>query len=610
MGRDSVEPCEISNRGPLTEAHLAVGLRRVALVRDARALRAQRVGWPVIAERLGVPVATLFRYCAVVRDIPEPTAADLTPRWNHSGRPRKYAVSERDARALRKQYLLSNRTATAGSSEEAARMALRKGELSPAAADMVRTRATAGQPLLTDALRREVIVPEAAVKQFRNPTDAGLDYFSSPGTMMWVQDRLSGDERWARAGDILEADDGTINLVCCVPWDSGCPCSDKYKVKVGRFQFIPAIDVGTRMIVGYSYTARPMSSYRAEDITSLLHVVFSQHGVWERARFERGVFESKLVKRTLELNQVELLTVWSPHQKPFIEGLFNVLWTKLSDLPGQVGRQRGEMEAENLLLESCRTGARDPRRHFPMLADVLQAFDQVIAEKNLTRVKSRNYGTWIPAERWEQQRGEGRLRPLDPSSEWMFSPCVREWTVRGHLVGGAVPIMDGFSVQYDFSAPWLPDFHGRTVRAHFDPAHPDCYATVVLAERHLDHQVGEVLGVAHQVNRVARYARRVLRWGDDPDLGLDAQKKARGALRREVRAIVPDGKPAVKVTEMRDGLGNSATISVGRGVPAEPSGGSFGSRLKPPTPAQQTRRRNNLASQAELANRLRELQET
>jgi hypothetical protein len=24
-----------------------------------------------------------------------------------------------------------------------------------------------------------------------------------------------------------------------------------------------------------------------------------------------------------------LHTVWSPHQKPYIEGLFNVLWTKL-----------------------------------------------------------------------------------------------------------------------------------------------------------------------------------------------------------------------------------------------------------------------------------------
>ena len=61
-----------------------------------------------------------------------------------------------------------------------------------------------------------------------------------------------------------------------------------------------------------------------------------------------------------------LHTVWSPHQKPFIEGLFNVLWTKLSvHFPGaDVGRFQGESEQASRLLTASRMATRTPANIF------------------------------------------------------------------------------------------------------------------------------------------------------------------------------------------------------------------------------------------------------
>jgi hypothetical protein len=601
-------------------ADLEAGAHRLALILAARQLRSAvpPLDWKTIGRKLSIPHITIFKWCAQVAHLPHPTPQDCAP--DHStGRPRKHHATDQDKAALAAAYLITNRTETTGSAEEAARIALRKGQLSDPLATQLRARDAANQSILPQSIRHQITAPEAVVKQFRNPTDAGLDYIYAPGSLKLIKDPVTGEERFARAGDILEADDSTINFPVCVPWDRaglpGHPCADRYGVIVGRFQWLVAIDVGEMYVPGFSYTARPRSSYRGEDILSLLHTIFKQHGLWQRCRFEQGVFKSDLVTNALKKLGIQLTTVHSPHAKAFIEGLFNLLWTKLSDIPGQVGRYQGEMEEENKLLTSCQRGATDPRKHFPMLADAIAAFTRAIQERNTQWVNSQNYGSWIPEQRWTQRKDEGRLTPLDPQREWLFSPCVRTWTVRGAQLGGTIPFFEGLSIRFDFGASWLSDYHGCEVQAYFDPFAPECPATLVLAQDTRDHKAGEILGQAEQINKVARYARRMFAYGQDEDRGITHIKRAAQALRREVRAILPGGRPGITTTNMRDGLGTAAQVTTGHtsdpSHPSHPSDSGLSpraSRLSPAEPVQrgcigsEHTRLTRLAEEALLAN--------
>ena len=344
---------------------------------------------------------------------------------------------------------------------------------------------------------------------------------------------------------------------------------------------------------------RPRGSYRAEDAVSLMHAYCVQHGKPGRFRLEQGVWKSDLVKNTLKAADIELQTVTSPHQKPYIEGLFNVLWTKLSvHFPdAHVGRFRGENEKANDLLIACQRGSHDPRQHFPMVADAIAAFDEVIREKNQTLVKS-EIGQWIPADKWEARtRGEN----LDEQTSQLFAPWQRTWTVKGMCIGGKIPLFEDLSVPFDFSAPWLPNYHGAKVRCHFDPTQPRCHAMLVLAENFQGEPAGKILGLAGQINEVAGYARLVLGYGDDPtDAGRRAKQQAASALRREVRTIVPGGGAHAR-SEQRDGISQVTIIDrAGAGLEAPDGKTASASRLAKNLAATEERATHRAAQRAEV----------
>ncbi len=437
--------------------------------------------------------------------------------------------------------------------------------------ELILARERAGKPLVPERIARQITARARAVRQHSNPTAAGLHYLSSPGSIMWTNDAETGERRFTRAGDWMEADDGTINFPVCIPWTmGGCPTSDKFGVKVGRFQFLRPIDAGSRFRPGFLYVARPRGSYRREDVLALMRLVCRAHGVPRGWRFERGTWESNMVKEAVRLLGSQLQTVYSPRQKPFVEGGFNQDWTKLSvHFPrADVGRYMGETEEANDLLTKCKKATEDPRNHFPLLDDALKAFAAITREENSTPVNSANYGRWIPEDRWREQLAANPLRRLSVESEWIFHPYVREWTVRGMLVGGRVPIFEDVSPVFDFSAQWLGKFDGAKVRCHFDPTEARCEATVVLLEpgqgTPRTFKRGDVLGTAIQINETAGYARLVMGWGDDPaSLGRKLRQQTASAMRREVRAILPNGHSAGGESELRDGLGQKAVINHG-----------------------------------------------
>lgn len=477
-------------------------------------------------------------------------------------------VSEGDIARIKAILQRTNRGKNKGSRNYAIRKYCEVADCPPAFKEMVMRRWRENKLLLPPSVIKKIWISVATFSQFRSPTAASLDFLSSPGSAMWYTDPEDGKRKFIKPGQVIEADDATINFAVIVPWEmGGCPCSEKYGVKVARFQWLVAMDVGSRFVPAWTYVCRSRSSYRKEDTVTLMNAVYRQYGEPKFWRFERNIWEALLVKRRIQTAGSRLWTVYSPHQKPFIEGLFNKCWTIMSLEDGQVGRYRGEMEKENDLLMRAQQGQFDPRGTFPLLKNAIGAFETALGEHHTGIIRSQEYGEWVPMERWEKRAMDKPLVDLD----WLAAPVVRKWTVRGNLVGGQVKLVDSYSAPFDFSAPWLTQYHGAKVNCHFDPTVPRCTATVTLAEPFQDRAAGELLGNVHLVNECASYARLVLSWGDDDrGLGRKMKTQAANALRREVRTIGEDGKIAASTSEVRDGLGNSAKVETGKTYVLDP----------------------------------------
>lgn len=587
------EPLSLSSTHPLrpqssslTASALIEGQRRLTAVQLARDLRAQNASWESIELTLGIPAATLIRWDqnaeanraarlsnpqSTIRN-PQFISADCAPQNHKAGRPAKYRLTADEVAFIRATGLAqTNRNATSASMPEAFRRGIAAGALRPEIAQEFHERELRGLPLLTDAMREQVRLSQADVRAHRSPRSAWLDLVQSPGSLMITRDEETGEERFFQPGEAYTIDDGSINLGCCVALERpGDKCWEKFGVIVGRFQFIPVADHRTRAILGFSYTARPRDSYRAEDLTATMQTVFAEHGIPRIMFLEHGVSNANLVNQTLERLGVQARHVHSPHQK-IIEKLFDLLWTKLAALPGQVGRFRGEMEKENLLLMACKRGEKDPRDHFPQLPQVLAGMRQAIAELNAQWMESQQYGRWQPGE-WFARAAHKTTRKLAPQDAWMFSPVItRPLIVRGFCVGTSVSLMPGLSLKFHFGAEFFGHYIGHQVILHFNPFAPECEAMVVHAA------TGRLLGPAEQINRHARFSRRAFGYGLDPDIGHIAARKHAQAMHRTVVAIKTGSPAAAQLTkpvigqavaETRDGLGNGQIAQIGGNVPA------------------------------------------
>jgi hypothetical protein len=266
------------------------------------------------------------------------------------------------------------------------------------------------------------------------------------------------------------------------------------------------------------------------------------------------VSAARLITDTMAAVGVKIYRSISPHSK-VVESVFNLLWSKLSLLTGQVGRFRGEEEAVNLLLSRIRGGALDPRGQLLELPGVLTALRDTVAEFNRQWVSSERYGRWIPGE-FYGSKAPAMLRRISPRDAWMFSPVITEpLTVQGFAVTTTVPLIPGHSIKFVFADESLVEISGRKVKLYFNPFAADCVATAVLAEAAGPYQAGRVMGQLRQVDRLARFTRRAMGYGLDPDIGLEAARSHQQALRRHVQATRPDGSVGVQTHEIRTGDG-------------------------------------------------------
>ena len=508
--------------------------------------------------------------------------------------------------AARFFYLLSNRIANSGSMPEAVRRTISLPNLPfgwtrthkerflkaigmtelpacPAALrEQILARQAAGQPLVTERIAKQIIVNASVVQYFRSPRNWSLANQSAPGSQRRFFNKETCQREIMQPGDWFGGDDATPGIAVCVPCKEVItPVSQKFGVLLGRFQWLAYHDARTDKLLAWDYVVRPRSSYRAEDILNGMGAVVRTHGVPRKGfQFEGGAWNSKLVQQAIKLLGCEHWRTYSPHQKA-IESVFNRVWTRLAvQFPhADMGRYRAENEANCKLYEACKQGHQDPRRYFPTLEIVVQVFTEEVATHNMRLIKSTQYGQWVPDALFADAVQAAPLRGFSREMEWIFSPFAAERTVRGMLVSCRVPMFENFSVPFDFGADWMPQYHGKKVRLHFNPRQPKCAAKVVLVDS------GEILGDAQLIGETAGHIRYILEWGDDNQrAGYLQRQRVGNFVRRETRGIGAGGRVEYAKSEERDGIAKVSQIEKGK----ESTGGYMDSGSGDPASARAT----------------------
>ena len=510
------------------------------------------------------------------------------------GRPPEVVPTELERRGLLATYLKTNRNSKHGSMTTAARIFANSENCSPELREAILREegpSRASKHQLPRTVKRAMQASQALVTYSRNPRDADVMFGHARGVLR----RHPTEDRRLYAGESMSFDDGTINFVVCVPWPwGGCKTSDKYGVKVGRFQFLPANDNASDFIPGFTFAIRPTGAYRAEDVCAAMGRLWRDTVLPKFAVLERGTWESKRVNALVAEAGVGIGRTWAPRQK-LVEGVFNRLWTILSVMPGQVGRYRGEMERENKLLAAAQAGTLDPREHFVDLTVAMAALEEAVRFHNRTPIESKQYGKWIPEQRWREDLAAHPLPSLDASLAYLWAPEVRTWTVRRGAVGGMVEQPLGVTLPAHWWAPALLECEGRKVTAHFDPWEKQAPATLTLAEDMPNRgwKAGRILaeGVPclEDLPTIACDAAESLAvFGGDG--ANERAKQMRSALRsivlREYRVLAADGSRARRESEVRGPeVAPAATPAPDRNTtpaPASTRRGNFRSAEEPP----------------------------
>ncbi len=432
-------------------------------------------------------------------------------------------------------------------------------------------RQNAGRAIVPETVAKAIAVPASVVQMHRSPRAWALDNQTAPGSQRRYFSMAAGQRQIMQPGDWFGGDDATPGIAVCVPCSEVItPCSERYGVLLGRFQWLAYHDARTDKILAWDYVVRPRGSYRAEDILNGMGTVVRTHGVPRQGwQFEGGTFNSKLVRQAIDLLKCEHWRTYSPHQKA-IESIFNRVWTRLAvQFPhADMGRYRGENEANCHIYEACKAGHKDPRHYFPTIDLVVRVFEEEVAAHNAKRIFSEQYGQWVPDDYFARTVATAPLRCFSEDMGWIFSPYAVERKIQKMLVKCRVPMFEDFSVPFEFNAPWMPLHTGKLVRLHFNPREPRCTAKVILLKAAGDIS-GEILGDAQLIGETTGYIRLAMGWADDNQrAGYVARQRTANYVRRVSRGIGAGGRATYSADEQRDGLGTVTRIERSAPAPA------------------------------------------
>jgi hypothetical protein len=511
------------------------------------------------------------------------------------GRPPVQDWSEVTAQIIREVYLRTNLATDCGSMSHAVRRVVfdaKMGEVEIPAGDLAALdREMASKHYIPLSLKRQLMISKQVIRHHRDPRNAALSGPYVPGGTRLTQD---GSRRlWA--GERRSYDDGSQNSVIWYPWPyGGDRCSDTYGVRLGRGQWLVAHDDATGLVTSWTFTLRPRDSYRGPDGRGQMFRDARDAGAPDEVVAEGGIWQDNA---SLAFYQAAGMAVIDARGRPhlkLIEGWWSRAWTFLSaELRGQIGRYRGEYRRESELVERCRAGREDPRRHFPSLPELLTAFERCVAFHNQDRIESPEYGKWVPIERWEQDQARRPRREIAPELALFAAPERHELTVRrGGMVEAHVTCPLGIRLPYSFAHEALLPFEGAKVRVLFDPYEPLVEAAIVAARTGPQARKGDLLCVAACLTPppapVASEGWEIAR---DPSAlpAAVAMKKAIGdVVRTEYRALGRGGRARVVLSERRgpEGvqrleIGTAGDPRAGN-VPAEsvPTRGAPGRRIR------------------------------
>lgn len=623
-------PEEISGQGARKSAHetlpalstphvskraAAAYARRKQLWDDWQKLKGKGLSRKEAASELGVNDSTLWR---LLRSVTTQGKKAFEDKRRRSGRRPKYRPTQGEIECVREIYAKLDESEARGrglgSSKVTAFRLAAKSDDTRIGEEFRRVVLQRKHKTLPPTFEDLLDTPASVLERGRDQRSTMSAYISTPRGRTWVDE--SGKELPLRAGTICEADDGTFNFYAWIPWPfGGDKCSDKFGVKLGRWQLLAVVDARWEFCCAFDVVARNLSSYRAEDAGALLGRTMAEVCVPEVWRLERGSWESKFVREALDLCRVPVVNAWHSKQKNAVERFFDRFWTPASLIPGHIGRDRGRFKDATDLALACQDGRRDPREHFlPLSGGTDSAIPRVIAAIKFVNgepIESKAWGSWVPQERFEAQLREDGRQQLDPALRIFFSREQREWTVRGAYVGGNVecPLIR-FPIYFQCAELW--EFEGCRVKCYFDPYAEPVLGTLVLQDEWRSCKPGHV--IARDVPAVDLPPQVVLAtegWADkeNHERSIAIRKAIAKAVRTESWNWLGN-----RSAEVRDGLGNIAKRETGASSPAGtmPSRGQApavavqqpgkrGSIIQMPTAEEVQRRRNRLEKQAQNA---------
>jgi hypothetical protein len=382
------------------------------------------------------------------------------------GRPREINLTPAQGKRLSEIYLATNKTRAEGSMEAA----------------WVLFCEEAGEFLHTVKHHRLVsALPVAALEIMRRakglvtPHRGGSKELRLKGPYQQGGMRTHWSEnRRLRAGESYSVDDLTRNVAVWIPWPhGGCACSEKYGVRLGRWQTLVVCDDASFAIPAVSSVFRYAASYQGTDAASLIYQTESSVGMAgfesmvSRWVVEGGVWQSNHALAALagRFHSAK----GRPMQK-LIERWFGAAQTLDAVWNRDMGRRRGEILENNQLWIDCRAGRKDPREHFAAFEDGQATLLHLINYMNEREVRSDLYGRWVPQERWDNDTASNPLVCRDAASSWVMMPERRKLTVtRLGMIQCRVIMADGVSRTLAWNAPFLYEWMQRSVELYFDP---------------------------------------------------------------------------------------------------------------------------------------------
>jgi len=485
---------------------------------------------------------------------------------------------------------------------------------------------------LPPSIRKAVAVTENERKLHRGPRALALGGMYTPRKM----DILPGD--------IFTADDTTPIWAWWVPWSptDGHQCDEyPFGVKLLQGQFLPVIDVASQCPLTFVLIAREKSSYRASDIWHLFGHTFDTIGLprlgWQ---LERGSWEANIIRgveveyrdgeatlhqrvgglRSLPTNATswhqeklgpegmsifpKTLQTWTSYlpKSKSIEAFFNRSQTLEQTIFGCLGRDqmRAPNERAKKLYQECQRGSRDPREHFwsqiEMTAELVKLLDYLSNDRMEGEVFK-----GVPRQMFDQARSEHPLFHLPDKQRYLYR---REWRTVQITHGWArvrlsAPNSDRYSLFYT-NPRVFAGIEGQDVIVYFDqedfeePAQIHSARTgEFLCEAQYEERKGSFLGTdksGHDIRKAWRNA-VVSGYGTivkhAPSRQVPPEIARRRAEGRTSRVEREDEAPVIR---------KAVPKTDGDGAPSLPRKVDF------------DKQREFYKRQAELANRLRQLQ--